>query len=65
MDTVKASKVGRRETRVIRRKLDCLNPDSQLMEGRIRRKDVRSRRRALPWSDAMPGATSGARGDAQ
>jgi hypothetical protein len=64
-DTVKASKVGRCETRVIGRKLDCLNPNSRLMEGRIRRKDVRSRRRALLWLGAMAGATSGARGDAQ
>ncbi len=63
--TVKASKVSRCETRVIWRKLDCLNPNSQSMEGRIRRKDARSRRRALLWLDAMAGATSGARGDAQ
>jgi hypothetical protein len=64
-DTVKASMVGRCGTRVIWRKLDCLNPNSRLMDGRIRRKDARSRRRALPRFDAMAGATSRARDDAQ
>jgi hypothetical protein len=64
-DIVKVSKVGRCETRVIGRKLDCLNPNSRLMEGRIRRKDTRSRRRVLLWLDAMVGATSRARNDTQ
>jgi hypothetical protein len=38
MDAAKASKACHCETRVIWRKLDCLNPNLQLMEGRIRRK---------------------------
>jgi len=35
-------------TRVIWRKLNCLKPNLQLMELRVRRKDVCNRRRALP-----------------
>jgi hypothetical protein len=32
--------VGRRETRAIWRKLDCLKPNLQLIKKRIRRKDA-------------------------
>ena len=35
-----------RETRVIWRKLDCLNPNLQKVEVHIRRKDTRNRRRS-------------------
>jgi hypothetical protein len=37
---VQASETVRRGTRVIWRKLDCLNPNAQKIEGRIHRKDV-------------------------
>ena len=36
-----------RGTRVVWRKLDCLNPNPQMMQSSIRRKDARNRRRAL------------------
>ena len=39
--------VTRRGTRVIWRKLNCLNPNLQKMQGIVRRKDTRGRRRAL------------------
>lgn len=55
----------RRGTRVIWRKLDCLNPNAQKIEGRIHRKDVRNRCCSLPWVNARPGTTSGGQDDAQ
>jgi hypothetical protein len=45
--TVKASRVSRRGTRVIWRKLDCLNPNLQSMQRLIHRNDVRHRCRVL------------------
>jgi hypothetical protein len=54
-----------RGTRVIWRRLDCLNPNPQEMQGPIRRKRARHRRRALPRRDTRAEATSSARSDAQ
>jgi hypothetical protein len=42
-----ASGAGRRETRVIWRKLDCLNPSLQKVERSTCRKDARNRYRPL------------------
>ena len=39
------------ETRVIWRRLDCLNPNLQKMEVHIRRKDARNRRRPCRLSE--------------
>jgi hypothetical protein len=50
-----------RGTRVIWRRLDCVNPNPQVMKGRIRRNHARYRRRALPRLDTRTVATSRAR----
>lgn len=59
---VEAARCG---TRVTWRKLDCLNPNPQMIEGRIRRKTARNRRRILRWPCATADATSKVRSDAQ
>jgi hypothetical protein len=52
-------------TRVIWRKLDCLNLNLQTTQAAVRRKDACNRRRVPHWLGAMVGATSRARSDAQ
>ena len=54
------SGVRRRGTRVIWRKLECLKPNLQKMERRIRRKDAWHRRHALRWHSCKAIATFGA-----
>ena len=51
---------GRRGTRVMRRKLDCLNPNLQTMQRPVRRKDTRDRRHALRRLGSAAIATFGA-----
>jgi hypothetical protein len=46
-------------TRVIWRKLDCLNPNLQMMQRLVRRKDIRYRRHALRWLGSAAIATFG------
>jgi hypothetical protein len=53
------SGVRRRGTRVIWRKLDCLNPNLQTTQRSVRRKDTRNRRHALRRGDTKPDAPSG------
>jgi hypothetical protein len=55
----------RRGTRVIWRKLDCLNPNLQTMQRIIRRKDICNRRRVLRRHRRKADATFGAWSDAQ
>ena len=52
--------LGCRGTRVIWRKLDCLNPNLQMMQRLIRRKDIRYRRHALRRLGSAAIATFGA-----
>lgn len=56
---VQVSGTVHRETRAIRRKLDCLNPNLQSIKRRIRRHDAWRRRRPLHLlfhtADATPG----------
>jgi hypothetical protein len=58
-DIAKASKMGRRETRAIRKKLYCLKPNIQEMKRSIRRKDARNRCRSCVdnygWPTQPPG----------
>jgi hypothetical protein len=53
-DIAKASKMGRRETRAIRKKLYCLKPNIQEMKRSIRRKDARNRRRSCVGNYGWP-----------
>jgi hypothetical protein len=48
--SVQVSGLGCRRTRVIWRKLDCLNPNLQMMQRPVRRKDTRYRR---PFCDGL------------
>jgi hypothetical protein len=64
-DRAQALEAMRCGTRVIWRKLDCLNPNLQTTQAAVRRKDACNRRRALHWLGAMVGATSRVRSDAQ
>ena len=57
---VQVSGPGRRATRVIRRKLDCLNPNLQMTQRLVRRKDIRHRRHALRRLGSAAVATFGA-----
>ena len=50
--------VARRGTRVIWRKLNCLNPNLQKMQGSVRRKGTRYRRRALRRMRSRPSQPS-------
>ena len=59
------SGLTRRGTRVIWRKLDCLNPNLQKMQGIVRQNDTRYWRRALRRHRFPVVATSGARSVAQ
>jgi hypothetical protein len=52
-------------TRMIRRKLDCLNPNLQTMQQPIRRKDARNRRHTLCRHRYPADATSGVWSDSQ
>ena len=54
-----------RGTRVIWRKLDCLNPNLQTTKLGVRRKDIRYRRLALRRHRSLVVATFGARSVAQ
>jgi hypothetical protein len=65
VDIAKASKVGRRGTRAIRKRLNCLKPNIQKMKEGIRRKDARNRRRVLCRYLYAADATSGTRSDTQ
>ena len=56
---------GCRGTRVIWRKLDCLNPNLQMMQRLVRRKDIRDRRHALRRHGSAAVATFGAGSVAQ
>jgi hypothetical protein len=56
---------GRCGTRVIWRKLDCLNPNLQEMQLIIRRKDACNRRRILRRHGQAADAASGMRSDSQ
>ena len=61
-----ALETARRGTRVIWRRLDCLNPNPRKMEARIRRRMTPDADVALCLGfDTRSGATSGACGDAQ
>ena len=51
---------GCRGTRVIWRKLDCLNPNLQMTQRLVRRKDIRDRRHALRRHGSAAVATFGA-----
>ncbi len=51
---------GCRGTRVIWRKLDCLNPNLQTMQMPVRRKDIRYRRHVLRRPGSAAIATFGA-----
>jgi hypothetical protein len=64
-DHAQALEAMRCGTRVIWRKLDCLNPNLQTTQAAVRRKDACNRRRVLHWLGAMVGATSRVRSDAQ
>jgi hypothetical protein len=64
-DRAQALEAMRCGTRVIWRKLDCLNPNLQTTQAAVRRKDACNRRRALHRLGAMVGATSRVRSDAQ
>jgi hypothetical protein len=64
-DRAQALEARRCGTRVIWRKLDCLNPNLQTTQAAVRRKDACNRRRAVHWLGAMVGATSRVRSDAQ
>ena len=55
-----ASGLWCRGTRVIWRKLDCLNPNLQMMQGNVRRKDACDRRHALRGHSLRGLATFGA-----
>ena len=55
-----ASGLRYRGTRVIWRKLDCLNPNLQMMQGNVRRKDACDRRHALRGHSSRGLATFGA-----
>jgi hypothetical protein len=59
VDTAKASKVGRRGTRAIWKRLDCLKPNIQKMEAGVRRKDVRNRRRSCVGILVLPAQPPG------
>ena len=59
------SGVTRCGTRVIWRKLDCLNPNLQKTQRIVRRKDTRDRRHALRRHRVGAVATSGAWSDVQ
>ena len=58
--SVQVSGPGCRGTRVIWRKLDCLNPNLQMMQRLVRRKDIRYRRHALRRLGSAAIATFGA-----
>jgi len=57
---VQASGLRHRGARVIWRKLDCLNPNLQMMQAIIRRKDACDRRHALRCRSFRGFATFGA-----
>ena len=58
--SAEVSGLGCRGTRVIWRKLDCLNPNLQMTQRRVRRNDTRYRRHALRRPGSSVVATFGA-----